>query len=68
MDIKMIDLIDQIREGKQVEVELEEDDDFGLHLKAVEDILYAFEIDYVVYEDRYGLATEDEGGVIFWRE
>jgi len=68
MDIKLIDLIDQIRAGKRVEVELEEDDDFGLYLKAVEDILYAFEIDYVVYEDRYGLVTEDDGGVIFWRE
>lgn len=65
-DISLRELIDRMRKGEQIEVELEPGDDFDLYMKAVEDILYAFDIDYVVGEYNYYIATEDEGSVHFW--
>ena len=67
-DISLRELIDRMRKGEQIGVELEPGDDFDSYMKAVKDILYAFDIDYVVGEYSYYIATEDEGSVIFWCE
>lgn len=67
----MWELISRMQKGEHVKVELEDGDDFELHLKAVGDVLYALEIDYVEADPGewgYAIAVEAGGSVQFWRE
>ncbi len=66
--MELRELIDRMRNGEQIEVELEDGDDLDSYRKAVEDILYAFDILYVIGEENYSTATEDDGSVVFWCE